>query len=87
MSLLDTIDNFYEKLVAEAIEASRQPEDEDDFLIDVMCVALNRLPPRYYRHTIDMKFYLADPEMEEMQEKVRRRVVDAREFVRNHKRE
>lgn len=87
MSLLDTIDNFYERLVAEAVEASRESADEDDYLIDVMCVALNRLPPRYYRHTIDMKFYMADPEMEEMREKVHRRVREAREFVRNHKRE
>ncbi|WP_148862383.1 late competence development ComFB family protein [Marinobacter fonticola] len=87
MSLLDTIDNFYEKLVADAVEATRQPDDDADFLGDVMCVALNRLPPRYYRHTIDMKFYLADPEMEEMREKVRRRVNEAREFVRNHQRD
>lgn len=87
MSLLDTIDNFYEKLVADAVDDSRIDSDSDDLLADIMCVALNRLPPRYYRHKIDMMFYLADPEMQEMRERVKAVVVDARAYVLAHRRE
>ncbi|MEQ5837746.1 late competence development ComFB family protein [Marinobacter sp. NFXS9] len=87
MSLLDTIDNFYEGLVAEAIEEGRQSDEGEDFLADVMCVALNRLPTRYYRHSIDMRFYLADPEMQEMRDRVRVAVSEAKDFVLKHQRE
>lgn len=87
MSLLDAIDNYYERLVAEAVEASRKEGDAEDFLADVMCVALNRLPSRYYRFAIDMSFYLADQELEEMKEKARVAVAEARAFVGSHSRE
>lgn len=87
MSLLDTIDNFYERLVADAVDDSRQDDEDEDMLADIMCVALNRLPPRYYRHKIDMMFYLADPEMQEMRAKVATAVAEARRFVKSHQRE
>jgi hypothetical protein len=35
---------------------SRRPE----LLIDVACVALNRLPPRYIRHEADFAFFLSE---------------------------
>lgn len=87
MSLADAIDNLYEKLVAEAIDETRQPDDEEDFLADVMCVALNRLPSKYYRHSVDMVFYMADGEMEIMKQDSLAAVKEAREFVKGHKRE
>jgi succinylarginine dihydrolase len=87
MSLRDAIDNFYERLVVDAIEATRQESDTADYLTDVMCVALNRLPTRYYRHSIDMMFYLADEELKGMKEKSLAAVKEAREFVREHQRE
>lgn len=86
MSLRDAIDNFYEGLVAEAVELSREQGDGEDFLADVMCVALNRLPSRYYRFAIDMRFYLADQELLEMKEKARVAVAEARAFVGSHNR-
>lgn len=87
MSLIDTVDNLYEKLVAEAVNETRQPDDEDDFLTDVVCVALNRLPSKYYRHSVDMVFYMAEGEMDSMKAYSLGAVRDAREFVRGHKRE
>ncbi|BFN13852.1 MULTISPECIES: late competence development ComFB family protein [Marinobacter] len=87
MSLRDAIDNFYERLVLDAIDATREESDTADYLTDVMCVALNRLPARYYRHTIDMMFYLADEELKEMKEKSLAAVRQARDFVRQHQRE
>lgn len=87
MSLRDAIDNFYEPLVAEAIEESREEGDNQDFLADVMCVALNRLPAKYYRHSIDMMFYLADGELETMKKNALAAVREARAFVKAHQRD
>ncbi|MCK2149907.1 MULTISPECIES: late competence development ComFB family protein [Marinobacter] len=87
MSLRDAVDNFYERLVLDAIDATRQEADTTDYLTDVMCVALNRLPNRYYRHSIDMMFYLADEELKTMKEKSLAEVMAARDFVREHQRE
>ncbi|EMP56821.1 hypothetical protein MSNKSG1_03797 [Marinobacter santoriniensis NKSG1] len=87
MSLRDAIDNFYERLVADAIEATREQTDNADYLTDVMCVALNRLPTRYYRHSIDMMFYLADEELKDMKDKSLAAVRAARAFVSEHRRE
>ena len=87
MSLRDAIDNFDERLVLDAVDATRQEADTTDYLTDVMCVALNRLPNRYYRHSIDMMFYLADEELKSMKEKSLAEVMAARDFVREHQRE
>ena len=87
MSLIDAIDNLYEKLVVDAIDETRQPDDDEDFLADVMCVALNRLPSKYYRHSVDMVFYMAEGEMDAMKKDSLGAVKDARAFVRGHKRE
>lgn len=87
MSLRDAIDNFYEPLVAEAIDDTREDSDSQDYLADVMCVALNRLPAKYYRHSIDMMFYLADGELAAMKEQSLAAVREAREFVKSHQRE
>ncbi len=87
MSLRDAIDNFYEPLVVEAIDETREEGDNQDFLADVMCVALNRLPTKYYRHSIDMMFYLADGELEGMKKNALTAVQEARVFVKSHKRD
>ena len=87
MSLRDNIDNLYERLVAEAIEETREAGDDEDFLIDVMCVALNRLPSKYYRHSVDMAFYLADGQMDAMRAESLDAVKGARDFVNSNSRE
>ncbi|MBW0149048.1 late competence development ComFB family protein [Marinobacter arenosus] len=86
MSLRDAIDNFYERLVLDAIDATRQDADNADYLTDVMCVALNHLPARYYRHSIDMMFFLPDEELKSMKEKSLAEVKAARDFVSEHQR-
>ncbi|MDO3388189.1 late competence development ComFB family protein [Gilvimarinus sp. SDUM040013] len=80
---LDTIHNYYEKRVVEAIyEASERARDGDrDFIADVACVALNRLPPRYIRYDVDMTFFTSPQELEEMKDKVTMAVNDAIVYV------
>lgn len=89
MSLLDNVNNFYEQwaleVLNEQLEAMDQAFDED-YLVDVICVALNHLPPRYYRHKVDMVFYTSPEERLEMRKKVEKAVKNALTFVAKHQR-
>lgn len=88
MSLLDHVDNYYEQQVLNELNALAQGQEmEEDFLIDVLCVALNSLPPKYYRHRVDMVFYLSTEERAAMAQRVRDAVRDAMDFVRTHRRD
>ncbi|MCW8883882.1 MAG: late competence development ComFB family protein [Motiliproteus sp.] len=88
MSIGENIHNYYEKMVTDAL-AERIAKEEDvdsEFLEDVACVALNHLPPRYYRHEIDMAFYLSPTEHKEMSDKISKALDDAIKYVKKSKR-
>jgi hypothetical protein len=38
-----------------------------DYLADLCCLALNQIPPRYIRFEVDMSFYLAPSERQQME--------------------
>ncbi len=48
-----------------------------ELLADVACVALNRLPPRYIRHEVDLAFYQSERERTETEQALH----DAVEFA------
>jgi competence protein ComFB len=76
--------NFYEHLVFDCIATelgSRYEGSDEEFFLDVACYALTRLPSRYIRHEIDMAYYLAPGEREEMAGKVKEEVTKAAEFI------
>lgn len=79
----ESIRNYYERPVMEAVaEASPQyPNVGSALLPDVVCVALNRLPPRYIRHEVDLVFYLTERERAEMETALAEAVSFAYEFV------
>jgi hypothetical protein len=59
----DSIHNYYEQAVFRRV-ASCAPDypqlgEDVEVLADVACVALNRLPPRYIRSEVDMKFFMS----------------------------
>ena len=56
-------------------------EKNSDFLLDVACYALSRLPARYMRHEIDMAFFLSPAEKEKMESEVKIAVDSAIEFI------
>ena len=64
-----SVRNHTERAVFEFVlrNAPRYPglEGRDELLADVACVALNRLPPRYFRHEVDYVFYLSERERAE----------------------
>jgi hypothetical protein len=78
-----TIHNYYERPVMQAISdaTARYPHMKQELLPDVLCVALNRLPPRYIRHEVDLVFYLTEKERAEIERAVDEAVTFAFEFV------
>ncbi|MCW8854509.1 MAG: late competence development ComFB family protein [Gammaproteobacteria bacterium] len=85
-----SIHNYYEHLVIDYIQTRVIPEIEnkdEDFLLDVACYALTKLPARYMRHEIDMAFYLDSREREKISTEVARAVKDALKHIEqnNHK--
>ena len=61
-----SVHNHTEAAVFERVQAigANYPglADRPELMVDVACVALNRLQPRYIRHSVDMAFYLSDKE-------------------------
>ena len=84
----DNINNYFEKLVVDEIQhqlTEGKLENEDDFLADIACVALNQLPSRYVRHNVDMVFYMTIEEREQYQEVVEEAVIMAIDYVNKHR--
>ena len=48
---------------------------------DVACVALNRLPPRYIRHQVDLAFHMTEKERQDSEQLIQDAVKFAFEFV------
>jgi competence protein ComFB len=79
---IDTIHNYYERLVLEKLMAMYAVGDMPvDMIADIACVALNRLPPRYIRHDVDMAFYLSPHEYDEIEAKVQNAINAGITFV------
>lgn len=81
---LDSIHNYYEGLVFEAL-CRKLPAHygSNDYIADIACIALNQLPARYIRHDVDMAFFLSSNDRLEMMEKVESAVEQAIQFVDN----
>jgi len=58
------VQNFYEPLVFEAVRAQLGDESgmTPELLEDVACLALNNLPPRYVRNSVDLFSHLSEEE-------------------------
>lgn len=81
---VSSVHNYYEHLVIAALrERQVRQQLEVDTLADIMCVALNHLPPRYIRHDVDMSFYLSPAELYEIERKVAEAVDAAVRFVQD----
>jgi len=84
----DNIHNYFEKLVCDVIQDQlnkNELDDDEDFLGDVACVALNQLPSRYVRHNVDMIFYMTIEEREQNQIVVEDAVDMAIDYVNKHR--
>ncbi len=84
----ESVKNYYEILVAFEIQKQLKASGtsaDNDYLEDVACVALNKLPPRYVRHHVDLVYYLTDDEKANMDNAVRTAVSEALGFVSQHR--
>lgn len=84
----DFIHNYYERQVVQEItrQSLRVQQGDRDFLADVACVALNRMPPRYIRHDVDMTFFMSPQDIQEIERKVVDAVQDAINYVESRER-
>jgi len=79
-----SLENYYQQLVVQRL---MQEYGETEVaaipgaLEDIACLALNQLPPRYVRHSIDTAFYLSVEEQQEMVRAVEIAVERAYEYV------
>ena len=79
---IDSIHNYYESLVLDELyRVSDRCRTDGEYLADTACVALNRLPPRYIRHDVDMTFFMSTAELGEIADKVTKSVRDAIAYV------
>lgn len=85
---IDFIHNYYERLVLQEIfaQSTRVQDGDRDLLADVACVALNRMPPRYIRHDVDMTFFMSPQDIQEISNKVVQAVTDAISYVESRER-
>ncbi len=84
----DSIHNYYEPLVLQRILDTLVAQggiSDEDYLQDVACLALNRLPARYVRHDVDMAFFLTTEERAAMERSVHEAVREASEYVAAHR--
>ncbi|MES2674870.1 MAG: late competence development ComFB family protein [Pseudomonadota bacterium] len=80
---VEFVHNYYEKLVLQEVmqQSSRVQAGDREFMADVACVALNRLPPRYIRHDVDMTFFMSPQDMQETEQKITNAVAMALTYV------
>lgn len=84
----DNINNYFEMLVFDAMKeklSNGQLENDEDYLGDIACVALNQLPSRYVRHNVDMVFYMTIEEREQNEIIVEDAVERAIDYVNKHR--
>jgi len=78
------IHNYYEKLMVIHLTTTNDYVDFDkEFMADVCCLALTRLPARYIRHEIDMSFYLSSDDRLQMNHQVEEAVKAAVNYLKD----
>ncbi|MBK1648910.1 hypothetical protein CKO36_09920 [Rhabdochromatium marinum] len=81
-----SIINCYELLVRDEMfrvcgKAFATPPDQD-LLADITCLALNQLPARYVRHSVDLSANLTSDESQSMKHQVEQAVSKAISIVK-----
>jgi len=80
----NNIHNYYESVVFRKLAEHTQGDLtlSEELWSDIACVALNHLPPRYVRHTVDMSFYTSPQERAEMDDRIENAIINAIQYVR-----
>ncbi|KZX81297.1 hypothetical protein A3715_05990 [Oleiphilus sp. HI0009] len=86
MSVLDSIFNYHERLVVD--EMSKQLKKHtfsEAQLSDIACLALNKVPAKYIKHSVDRAFYTSDVERMEIAAKIEKAVAEAIAYIASAK--
>lgn len=79
-----SIHNYYEHLVIDYLRnevIDTLENQSNDYVLDIACYALSKLPSRYVRHEIDMAFYLSSEERTEMIKQVKKAVDESVKYI------
>lgn len=80
--LFQNVQNYYEKLVLEALtERGFLSGYEQAYVEDIACVALNSLPTQYIRFEVDMGFHMESEDHKLIRQQVKQAVDDAVNFI------
>lgn len=80
----DGVYNYYEHMVYETVLRALKEKNIASSINtaeDIACLALNQLPPRYVRHSVDTAFYTSTSERTQMDKAVKYAVNQALEQV------
>lgn len=82
------ISNLYEQWVIDVIVQRYSGQDglAHDDLEDMACIALNHLPPKYFRHGVDLLFYMSPEERKALEARIDQAIGDAHVKVSEKKR-
>ena len=85
----ELVKNYYEIMVFSQLENEPQVKErgDKDYWADIACVALNKLPSRYIKHSIDASFYITPAERAQMELAVQKAISDAISFINAHQHE
>ena len=78
------IQNYYERYVMNEIDNTLRScgKINDEYMaLDIACLALNQLPPKYVRYEIDATFYMTPQNQDEVERKVVEAVASAYQKV------
>ncbi len=88
MSVNDDIRNYYEQLVVDHIYAQGiHLRYGKEFIADLCCLVLNKLPPRYIRYEVDMAFFLSQQERADMNARVKETVQSVLTYLEQRQKE
>lgn len=86
--MFSSIQNYYEEIVFEYIAPAMQERGESleiDLIEDIACIALNHLPPRYIRHSVDLVSNMSDIEHTLMKDQVLQAIHEAIEISKRRR--
>jgi competence protein ComFB len=81
---LEGITNYNESLVMSCIHQKLRGKPfarDDEYIADIACIALNRLPARYVRHIVDTRFFESEADIIENNRAVNAAVEFAIRFI------
>lgn len=87
MYLSEEVQNFTESLVEDVFEQQGVFERYDgDTVQDLFCLVLNQLPPRYLRHSVDVRINITPEEQQAINSEILEAIDQGLQVIRSNRR-